>query len=575
MQGQVGLISARLLTEGPLVPGRASFLVSGRRTYLNVLADPFVDRANARAAERGDVQVRPRVSFYDLNGRLAWRVSDRDHLEASVYDGGDDFGFETVDPVEACAPGMGCRATGATDAYGGGLDWGNRVASLRYARVVSSRVLATAALTSSRYGLDVALDSDVDMGGADPRSARARYRSAIRDRGARLDVSVNAGRGHALRLGVAVASRRFTPGALTLLGQEAATGAAIDTLLGARGTTSLEASVYAEDEIALGRLILNPGLRVSTYVSGRFRYPSVEPRFSASLRVFPYVAIKASAGLTQQTLHLLTTGAGVGLPADLWVPADSLGPERGGQVALGLAGSSASGNTTWTLEGYRRRMRGLVAYRDGASFTSASSDYQDLVVTGRGWGSGLEALVRHRTDRVTAWLAYTLARADRQFDALDGGAPFPYRYDRRHGVSAVALVRLSRRLDVSAALSYASGDAITLPTATYDATELDYGNVDYWISSDANARRATAYGPRNRYRLPATLRLDVGATLFFRRGERPHALALSVYNATNRKNPFLTTYETQTDAATGLDRQQLIGVALFPILPSLSYQFGF
>ena len=577
VQGQLGILSARILAEGPLVPGRLSALVSARRTYVNTLAAPFVARANARAAERGDIQVQPRVSFDDLNARVAWRPSDRDRVSVSVYDGGDSFGFETVDPVEACTPGMGCRSTGTTDAFGGGLDWGNRVASLRYTRVVSPRVLATAALTSSDYRLNVALDVEDGVGGDMPRTSRARYRSAIRDRVARVDLDVAAGRGHTLRLGASVSAYRFTPGALSLSlsGEDAGTGAALDTLLGSDATRAAEGAVYAEDEIRVGRLALSLGLRAALYTAGRWRYPSVEPRVSAAFRLHDRVALKASAARTQQPVHLLTTGAGVGLPADLWVPADSLGPERGWQMGVGVAASSPSGRTTLTLDAYRRAMRGLLAYRDGAGFTSATADYQDLVVTGSGSATGVEALVRHRTSRVTAWLAYTLARAERQFDALDAGQPFPYRYDHRHALAAVALVRLSRRLDVSAAFTYGTGDAVTLPTATYDAAEIDYGSVDYWVSADAQSRTATAYGPRNRYRLPAAVRLDVGATLFFRRGERPHALALSVYNATNRKNPFLTTYETQTDAATGTNRQQLIGVVLFPILPSLSYQFGF
>ena len=575
VQGQVGLLSTRVLAEGPVVPGRASFLVSGRRTYLNVLAGPFIDRANAKAAARGDAQIVPRVSFYDLNARLSWRVTDRDRLALSLYRGGDDFGFESVDPVEACDAATGCRPTGATDVYGGGLDWGNQIGSLRYTRAVSSRVFAALAVTASDYALNVALDVEEDRGGSDGRTARARYRSAIRDVGTRLDVDVAAGRGHTVRVGAAATVRRFTPGALSLVGAEASTGAAIDTLLGVGRTVAFEAVAYAEDDVRVGRLSLGLGVRAAYYTTGRFRYPAVEPRASAAFRVTDRLAVKASAAATQQPVHLLTTGAGVGLPADLWVPADSVGPERGWQAAVGLAGSLPGGRTTWTLEAYRREMRGLVAYRDGAGFTSAAADWQDLVVTGEGRSIGLEAFVQHRTDRLTAWLGYTLARSDRRFDALDGGARFPYRYDRRHDLSAVALLRVSRRFDVSAAVVYGTGDAISLPTATYDATALDIASVDYWVGSEAGSRTVTAYGPRNRYRLPATARMDLGATLFFRRGARPHALALNVYNATNRKTPFVTTYDTRVNPATGTGRQQLVGVALFPVLPTLSYQFAF
>ena len=99
--------------------------------------------------------------------------------------------------------------------------------------------------------------------------------------------------------------------------------------------------------------------------------------------------------------------------------------------------------------------------------------------------------------------------------------------------------------------------------------------MDYWIRSNEYAVEETAYGPRNRFRLPNYGRLDLGATFYFRRGDRPHALSLNVYNATNRKNPFVTTLDSRYDEATGEGRRQLIGIALFPILPTLSYQFAF
>jgi len=574
VQGQVGLLSTRLLVEGPIVPGRASFLVSGRRTYLDVLARPFVDRANERAAVRGDAQVDPRAYFYDLNAKLNWRPSERDRLYLSLYGGGDRLSFSSTDPVQRCS-GSVCTPTGEADVFGGGLDWGNLTGAFRYTRLLSPRAFGALTLTASDYDFHVAIDIEEQRNGIPPKTARARFSSGIRDLGAHADLDLALGRGHAVRLGGGATLHRFTPGALGLVGTAAADGAAVDTLLERRQTTGLDAALYAEDEWRVGRLGLGLGLRAALYVSGRNRYPSLEPRLAVSFQLHERVALKASAARTQQPVHLLTTAAGIGLPADLWVPADSIGPERGWQAGLGLAGSSPSGRTTWTLEGYVRRMDGFVAYRDGAGFTSAFDDWQDLVVTGSGRSVGLEAFMQHRTDRVTAWLAYTLASADRRFPDLDGGVAFPYRYDRRHSLSGVAMLRLSRRFDLSAVAVYGTGDAVTLPVATFDATWLNARSVSYWIQSDAFAVEETAYGPRNRFRLPGYVRVDLGLTFYFRRGPRPHALALSVYNATNRKNPFLTTLQTRYDAEAGLYRRNLVGVALFPILPMIAYQFAF
>ena len=574
VRGQVGLLSSKVLVEGPIVPDAASFLVSGRRTHIDVLARPFIDAANRDAAERLEAQIDPSVSFHDLHAKLNWRASTRDRLYLSLFQSGDAFGFTSVDPEVDCAAGA-CAATGVENVTGGGLDWGSVTGSLRWTRALTPRLFGALTVTASDYAFDVEVTSDEGRGGPSPVTAAAVYRSGIRDLGARLDLDLAAGGGHTLRAGAAVTHHRFSPGALSLLGDEASTGVPSDTTLGGGDTAGLEAVAYLDDTWRLGPLTLGLGLHGAYYVSGEHAYPSLEPRLSASLRVLPRVALKASAAVTQQPVHLLTTGAGIGLPADLWVPADSVGPERGAQVAVGLAGSSRSGRTTWSVEAYWRTMDGLVAYRDGAAFTSPFDDWQELVVTGEGRSRGLEALVEHRTGRLTAWLATTWAKTDRRFDAVAGGAWFPYRYDRRHDVSAAVLARVAPWLDVSAAAVYGTGDAVTLPAASYDATYLSSGSIDYWTATVPHATDELAYGPRNGHRLPAYARVDLGATVHLRRGPRPHAVSLTVYNALNRKNPFVTLLDERTDPETGEVRQQLVGVALFPVLPSLSYRFAF
>ena len=561
--GQVGLLSSRLLAEGP-VTDNSSFLVSGRRTYADLLAKPFVAVANRNAAERGSEQLDPRAYFYDLNAKLNWRPNDRDRVYLSLYRGTDSFGAEIVDP------GLG----DSEDRANVGIDWGNLTGSLRATRVLSPRAFGAVTLAATDYTFDVGADIQDGVGTPDEQIAQARYRSGIRDLALRADLDLAVG-SHTVRLGTGGGWHRFAPGALSLTGDDAIA----DTTLGADITSGFDAVAYVEDEWrATSRLTLGLGLRASVYATGDAVYPSVEPRLAASLRVSERLALKGSFATTQQPVHLLTTGAGIGLPADLWVPAtDRIEPEHGWQAALGAAGSLPSGQTSWTLETYWREMRGLVAYREGASFTAPFDDWQDLVETGQGRSFGVEAFVQHRTDRLTAWLGYTLAKTDRKFDGIDGGARFPFRYDRRHDLSVAALYQLSSAFDVSAALVYGTGDAVTLPTALYQGPRYERGDLVDWVRPDSRGYRGTqtAYGDRNGFRLPAYARLDLSATWFFRRGPRPHALALNVYNVTNRKNPFLTTLESDRYASEAEPRRQLTGLALFPVLPTLSYQFSF
>ena len=574
-QGQVGILSSRLLFEGPIVPGKASFLISGRRTYIDVVASPIIAAANRTSSENGGETVDPRAYFYDLNAKVNWQPNERDRVYLSLYGGADVFGFEVRDPRTVCGE-FDCQPTEVEDVYGGGLDWGNLTGALRATRVLSPRTFAAVTLTASDYRFDVGSDIQEAVGTPDEAIARVRYTSGIRDLAARADLDIAASADHSVRLGGGVTVHRFTPGALSLQGEIAREGIAIDTLLGASRTLGADFVAYAEDEWRISdRLQLGLGLHGAVYTTGGYTYPSLEPRASAAFQLRPRLALKASAAITQQPLHLLTSGAGVGLPADLWVPADSIGPQRGTQFAVGLAGSSPSGNTTWTLEGYYRDMRGLVSYREGAAFTTPFDDWQELVVTGDGTSRGLELFVQHRVERLTAWLGYTLAKTDRQFDDLNNGERFPFRYDRRHDVSAVALYQLSRSFDVAAAFVYGTGDAVTLPVAEYRTTPLGYGSVDEWLRGDAYGRTTTAYGPRNSFRMPAYVRLDLSATWYFRRGPRPHAIHLNVYNATNQKNPFLTLFDSEYDQQTGVETRELVGIPLFPVLPTLSYQFAF
>ena len=569
-QGQVGLLSSRLLVEGPIAPGRASFLVSGRRTYADLVAKPILAVYNRDAAKSGDPRIDPTAYFYDLNAKLNWQVSDRDRAYLSLYRGTDQFGAVVVDERP--------EDFDRTDI---GLGWGNVTSSLRYTRVLSPRAFGALTVSASDYAFDVDVDIEERVGGDDPVAARARYRSGVRDLAVRADLDWAAGRGHAVRLGGGAAVHRFTPGALSLTGAGAPDTAPLDTLLGARRTVGADVTAYAEDEWAVSdRLTLALGVHGTVYAVGNAVYPSLEPRVSASYRPRDRLALKASVATTQQPVHLLTTGAGIGLPADLWVPAtDRIGPERGWQAAVGAAGSLPSGRTSWTAEAYWREMRGLVAYREGAEFTSAFDDWQDLVVTGDGRSVGAELFVQHRTPRLTAWLGYTLAKTDRQFDAIDGGARFPFRYDRTHDLSAVALYQLSRAFDVSASVSYGTGNAVTLAQALYEQPDYSSQDVRRWsrafdLNGFSGLDTGTAYGARNGFRLPAYARLDLAATWYFRRGPRPHALSLNVYNATNHKNPFLTRLGLDRSVP-GSPRRRLTGVTLFPVLPTLSYQFSF
>lgn len=554
--GSVGLISSHLTLEGPIAGGRASYLVSGRRTYLDLLARPFMPEGE----EVG-------YHFYDLNAKANATLTPRDRVYLSVYAGDDRFRFLSEDTYQ-----------GTTDREEGAFGWGNVTGALRYNHVFSPRLFANVTATLSRYGFDVDLSQETRTG---PQTERygLRYRSAIRDVGARLDVDYVPSPRHYVRAGLGLTQHRFSPGALS--------GTVEDVNLAALGLSQaaldgLDLVAYAEDDVRLGAaLTVNLGLHASAYrasgapggqtggTAGGRTFASLEPRLAARLLVAPGTSVKASFVTMTQYLHLLTN-AGVGLPTDLWVPAtERVPPQRAWQAALGLA-------RTWgpfevSAEGYYKHLRGLVQYREGAGFFLPGRDWQDEVETGgTGRAYGLETFVQRKSGRTTGWIGYTLAWTDRRFDGINRGERFPYRYDRRHDVSATLMHTATRRLDLSAAWVYGTGIAATVARARYDLPyedAYDYGT------------EATFYGPTNGYRFPAYHRLDVGAQWFFRRGPRERVLVLSLYNAYNRKNVVFVTDEPYTtcsdDGTCRADGARMTGIAPFRLIPAFAFRFAF
>ena len=147
-------------------------------------------------------------------------------------------------------------------------------------------------------------------------------------------------------------------------------------------------------------------------------------------------------------------------------------------------------------------------------------------------------------------IGYTLSWTNRRFDALNGGAEFPFRYDRRHDFKVAAVYQVSQHIELSAEWVYGTGNAITIPIGTY---------------TGPTGQEIELYGSRNGYRMPSYNRGDISARFSKQLKRYERAWVISVYNVYNRKNPFYIYRD-------GSDFKQ---VSLFPILPSISYQFKF
>jgi len=546
-EGGIGLIASRLTLEGPLRKNKSSFLLSGRRTYADALVRPFIPKG-----DRG-------YYFYDLNAKVNYDFGRKNKLYLSGYFGRDRF-FS--------------RDRGDDNSlFRAGFDWGNATGTLRWNHLFSEKLFTNTSLIFTDYHFKVYQSSRQPSG-----EYALRYNSGIRDVTLKHDYDFFPTPAHSVKFGVAGTYHRFTPSA-TVRNETR------DTLTQRRREAEtievVESGLYLEDTYQpFPRLKINAGVRLAHFAARDTAYLRPEPRVAAAYRLGDELALKASYAQMNQYVHLLSN-TGIGLPTDLWVPATrEVAPQRSRQVAAGLAKDFTDKGLAVTLEGYYKKMDNVIGYREGASFLLISDGaesakgvrWQDNVTSGQGWSYGAEVLVQKKTGRLSGWAAYTLSWTQLQFDELNFGKKFFPRYDRRHDLSLVGIYELSPRITVSATWVYGTGNAITLPLAQFAAGEHRVAR-----QSSYTTYRANTYGEKNSFRMAAYHRLD--AAIQFRK-QKKHAertWELGLYNAYSRQNPFYyyITTQIQGNSSSAPQRNVLKQVSLFPIIPSISYNFKF
>lgn len=587
-EASLGLVASRLLLEGPLGKKQsakhpATFLVAGRRTYIDLVTRPF-------AASSQSESPRNSTYFYDLNARLNYRLNGNDQLFLSGYWGRDAF-FN--------------RQQSGNSPLQGSLTWRNATATLRWTHAVSERWLANLSLVYNQYRLAVANES----GRRDTSVLRysLRYRSGIRDLSLKYAVDYFP-ENHHFRVGIQSTQHRFTPGAVVTTGD-------VDPASSRLFIDVLESGLYAEDTWKpASRWNLNAGFRLSHFLllrtgsvggksveqpeipgprtGGRpVQYFRPEPRLSMAYQIDSTTSLKLSYALMTQYTHLLSNN-GAGLPADLWIPTtDRIRPQQAQQLAVGLAKDfihpeKTTRNLTLTLEGYYKRLKNSISYAEGASFlttepaqTTEAKPWESNITAGRGWAYGSEVLLQKKTGRFSGWAGYTLSWTWWQFPALNGGVKFHPRYDRRHDASLVGLYELKPGITLSGTWVYGTGQALTLPISRFSgyenrpASAVNSGNPQQQLFG--TAPNVKEYGPRNGFRAEAYHRLDVGCRFYKQRKHFARTWEVGVYNLYNRRNPFYYSLEGKDQGAGKHSKSVLYKYSLFPAVPSVSYTVSF
>jgi hypothetical protein len=554
-EGGIGVISSRFTLEGPLANKKASFLISARRTYIDLLAAPFLTSLQKKEGYDG----RPGYYFYDINAKLNYDFGSKDKLYASGYFGRDKFKVEDKSEI-------GDNRNG--------LNWGNATATLRWNHLFNQKLFVNTSLIYSHFNFNIfASEKDLKEGEV-VNEYSLKYNSLIKDFTLKTDFDYYPGPKHSVRFGLQLTSHQFVPSAIAVAGDFSDNEITGQT----ERVNSMEGGIYAEDTWQpLPPLKVNAGFRLSTFQTASKTYFRPEPRIAAAFKLAPNLSAKASYARMNQYVHLLSN-TGLGLPTDLWVPTtDRVAPQQSSQLAAGFAKDLEKPGLAITLEGYYKKMNNIISYKEGATFIRLDGEnanelsWQDNITSGKGWSYGAELLVQKKTGKLTGWVGYTLSWTKWRFPELNFGKTFYPRYDRRHDISIVGMYELSKRITLSASWVYGTGNALTIPNAKFATFRNTYLPQTYNYHQFMN--NDTDYGQKNSFRAEAYHRLDLAVQFHKKKKHFERTWEVGVYNAYSRRNPF---FYNMTYA---VSEQKLINVlkrySLFPVLPSVSYNFKF
>ncbi len=537
VEGGIGAIASRLAIQGPLVRGKSSFMVSARRTYALDLAQPFLKGTNFEGTN---------YYFYDLNAKLNYQFSDKDHLFFSTYFGRDVLQFRS--PLR--------------DLYFD-LPYGNATATLRWNHLFSDKLFMNVSAIYNDY------EFEFDGGQSE---FQFRLFSGIRDYNTKAEFDFFPSPAHQLKFGLNHTYHKLTPNVATATNGE--------QMFSNESAPSFahESAAYLQDEFKLGgRLSVNAGLRLSAFTQlGPYvskldstayeqgepatTYFGLEPRISTTLNINSRSSLKAGFTLANQYLHLVSNSTST-LPADVWVPSSELiKPQIGLQYAIGYFRNFDDNKFESSVELYYKSLLNQIDYRENY-VDNAANDLEAEFVFGQGRAYGMELFLQKRKGQLTGWLGYTLSRTERTFPDINDGNTFPAVYDRRHDLSIVGNYQLGDKWEFGGAFVFGSGNAYTPVQSLYFIDRFP----------------VTQYGPRNSARLQDYHRLDFSATYTPRpeaRKQFTSSWTFSVYNAYSRQNPFFIYYEFQSDPEAGTAEANAYKVSLFPVIPSVTWNFS-
>jgi len=577
-EGGIGVIASRLTLQGPIIKNKNSFIISARRTYVDVIAKPWIEKSDFKGTS---------YFFYDLNAKLNYTINDKNKLFLSGYFGRDKFLYSDNEA-----------------GFNTNIPWGNASACLRWNHIFNPKLFSNASLVFTNYDFSFS---------AAQQDFEAIIKSGITDYTFKYDLSYYPNSRHTIKTGVNYIFHTFMPTSVS-----AKQGSTVFDLGKKIKLYSHDAAIYINDDWEITqRLKLSTGLRFGNFTQiGPFtrykkdafgkiidtvtykqnetvaNYNGLEPRVSLRYSLTKQKSLKASYSRNFQYIHLASISS-ISLPTDVWMPCtEVIKPQESHQVAAGYFQNFKDNNFETSVEIYYKTMNNQVEFKEGAQPSDNVFDNPDNAFTfGKGWAYGAEFFIKKNYGKFTGWIGYTLSWTWRQFEEINYGKAFLAKYDRRHDASLVITYDASKEWNFGTVWVYGSGNRGTLPNGFF----LYEGS----LSND--------YGLRNSYQFIPYHRLDMNATYTPNRAKRiekkrqalieeytklgkdttaiikekrwlknfSNSFTLSVFNVYNRYNPYFIYLTREGDFTTGTLKVGARQVSLFPIIPSLTWNFKF
>ena len=551
VNGGIGTIFSRLSVEGPIIKDKASFIVAGRRSYIDLLAKPFLSEGLKKSV----------LNFYDLTAKANYKFDSGDQFFVSGYFGRDNFGFGDA----------------------AGFNWGNQTITTRYNHLFSEKIFANFTAYYSNY------DYKINFG--ETAQDVFDWSAKIKNFSFKPEVTYYINPNNKVRFGGQSILYEFQPANAVAVTEGVETDISLDI------QRALESGIFIENELNITSAIkANYGLRYShfAYLGGRNKYlygeaaelgnekpltgveyvekgdvissyGNLEPRAGINIELDNQSSMKLSYNRTAQYIHLLSNTT-ASTPLDIWTPStNNIKPQKADQVAVGYFRNLQDNEYELSAEFYYKWMQDIVDYIDGSDLI-LNEYVEGQILPGEGRAYGTELLLRKVEGRLTGWVGYTLSRTERNVPGINNNEWYPSRYDKTHEFNITGIYDINDRFTLSTNFIYATGTPGTLPTSRYTQQGvLVPHNTD---------------GRRNNFRLPAYHRMDVSLTINPKKSNKrwKGEWVIGIYNVYNRRNAFTIytkQYNERVSPGETINSEAIRLSVVGNFIPSISYNFKF